>query len=316
MSNKSLKRKRKGLAHTQKNHLRSNREADKENDPGYASGNGDSTRSTASQPSRPIKPLPKSAQASAIIKKLTNQKYEKNRSIKNYKLQVAELQTKVADLEAENTSLKTVNATLASRLASASKSFQDLEEELRINKEKCSGVTYRLACAEQELFSLRRNTVEKVQAIQIEADRVIDQYAEELEKRRGRNAVLHREITRLKRRIARGPMQLQRAIIADRRQQAKQKKTSLRSKGIYTRVARSVAIILERSGCAQSRIGASLKEISRLLGVPLDFKMSRRTVRRCVIEAGVAASLQVGHMLSKAVCTCDSDNIFTSIYAI
>lgn len=262
---------------------------------------------------RPKKPLPQSAedhaenhaQQSAIIKQLTNQKYEKNRTIKKFKTRVSELEGKVAVLEADNTRLTSINAALYLELAAATGSLEALQNELYSNQEELARTTHLLMSADQELFNLRKETADKILALQGDADRVVDRYVEELEKRRGQSTVLHREIDRLKKRVARGPMQLQRAIIADRMKQARLKKNTLRSKGVYSQVSRSIAVVLERCGCAQRRIGEVLKEISRLLGVPLDFQMSRRTVRRCVLEVGVAATIQVGHMLSKAICKCD-----------
>ncbi|KLO04071.1 hypothetical protein SCHPADRAFT_841053, partial [Schizopora paradoxa] len=74
----------------------------------------------------------------------------------------------------------------------------------------------------------------------------------------------------------------------------------LMDKGRYIPQARAITVELLRGGCSQRSIGRTVKRVGELLGVPLKHEMSRRTVRRCVIEAGVAATVQVGYMLAQA----------------
>ncbi|TFK58365.1 hypothetical protein BDN72DRAFT_782188 [Pluteus cervinus] len=69
----------------------------------------------------------------------------------------------------------------------------------------------------------------------------------------------------------------------------------LMHKGIYTAQARGLARLLVSSGVAEKRVGAALKEIGNRLGVPVDRLMSKRTVGRTSVEAGVAGDIQLAY---------------------
>ncbi|KAJ2970264.1 hypothetical protein NUW54_g12767 [Trametes sanguinea] len=74
----------------------------------------------------------------------------------------------------------------------------------------------------------------------------------------------------------------------------------LREKGVYTPQARSLARALVRAGCAQDRVGMVIQLVAGALGVAVKAKMSTHTVRRAVIEGGIASDIQVGFELAHA----------------
>ncbi|KAJ7149121.1 hypothetical protein C8R46DRAFT_1310746, partial [Mycena filopes] len=57
---------------------------------------------------------------------------------------------------------------------------------------------------------------------------------------------------------------------------------------------RAIARILVSSGCKEGKVGDLMQDIARVFGVDLDRAMSRRTVRRAVLEGLVASQVQLG----------------------
>ncbi|KAK7036836.1 hypothetical protein R3P38DRAFT_3480612 [Favolaschia claudopus] len=56
---------------------------------------------------------------------------------------------------------------------------------------------------------------------------------------------------------------------------------------------RAIAQVLVSSGCKEGKIGDLIQDITRIVGVDLDRAMSRRTVRRAVLEGLVASQVQL-----------------------
>ncbi|KAJ7218685.1 hypothetical protein GGX14DRAFT_356795 [Mycena pura] len=57
---------------------------------------------------------------------------------------------------------------------------------------------------------------------------------------------------------------------------------------------RAIARVLVSSGCKEGKVGDLMQDIARVFGVDLDRAMSRRTVRRAVLEGLVASQVQLG----------------------
>ncbi|KAK6964721.1 hypothetical protein R3P38DRAFT_2392896, partial [Favolaschia claudopus] len=57
---------------------------------------------------------------------------------------------------------------------------------------------------------------------------------------------------------------------------------------------RAIARVLVTSGCKEGKVGDLIQDIARVFGVDLDRAMSRRTVRRAVLEGLVASQVQLG----------------------
>ncbi|KAJ7748889.1 hypothetical protein B0H16DRAFT_1725282 [Mycena metata] len=57
---------------------------------------------------------------------------------------------------------------------------------------------------------------------------------------------------------------------------------------------RAIARVLVLSGCKEGKVGDLMQDIARIFGVDLDRTMSRRTVRRAVLEGLVASQVQLG----------------------
>lgn len=70
-------------------------------------------------------------------------------------------------------------------------------------------------------------------------------------------------------------------------------------RGIYTQQTRGLARLMVSSGMAEAKVGAALQEIGRSLGISIKHKMSKRTVQRAILEAGVAADLQLAYEMAK-----------------
>ncbi|KAJ7712828.1 hypothetical protein DFH07DRAFT_763363, partial [Mycena maculata] len=57
---------------------------------------------------------------------------------------------------------------------------------------------------------------------------------------------------------------------------------------------RAIARVLVSCGCKEGQVGDLMQDIARIFGVDLDRAMSRRTVRRAVLEGLVASQVQLG----------------------
>jgi len=55
-----------------------------------------------------------------------------------------------------------------------------------------------------------------------------------------------------------------------------------------------------RTGTAEAKVGETLQEIGKSLGMTIKEKMSTRTVQRSTLELGMAADIQVAHEMAKA----------------
>ncbi|KAH9853436.1 hypothetical protein C2E23DRAFT_104109 [Lenzites betulinus] len=64
----------------------------------------------------------------------------------------------------------------------------------------------------------------------------------------------------------------------------------LKRKGVYTARARSLARLLLKAGCAQTKVGALMRNFGYALGVSMVGQMSSHTVRRVVYEGGRASN--------------------------
>ncbi|KAH9894908.1 hypothetical protein C8Q73DRAFT_645769 [Cubamyces lactineus] len=107
----------------------------------------------------------------------------------------------------------------------------------------------------------------------------------------------HRRTTRLlQRRVA---YLLTRFEVQTRAARSHVRAINLKEKGVYTAHARQLARLLVRAGCAPDKIGAVVQRFGRVFGIPIKGKMSGRTVRRAVAEAGKASDIQLGYELSK-----------------
>jgi hypothetical protein len=62
---------------------------------------------------------------------------------------------------------------------------------------------------------------------------------------------------------------------------------------------RGLARVLVLSGCKEGQIGTLMQDIAHIFGVDLDRAMSRRTVRRAVLEGLVASQVQLGAELQQ-----------------
>ncbi|KAF6743568.1 hypothetical protein DFP72DRAFT_1020212 [Ephemerocybe angulata] len=76
------------------------------------------------------------------------------------------------------------------------------------------------------------------------------------------------------------------------------RRARLKTKGAYNSLARSLACQLTFAGCAPEKIGPLIQKIALSFGVTVSHSMSRRTVKRCVLETLPAAEMQLSYELS------------------
>ena len=79
----------------------------------------------------------------------------------------------------------------------------------------------------------------------------------------------------------------------------------LTQKGIYTIQACTLARLMISTGTAEAKVGETLQEIGKNLGVDIQEKMSKRIVQRSILEIGVATDIQLGYKMAKL----DSKNL-------
>ena len=70
-------------------------------------------------------------------------------------------------------------------------------------------------------------------------------------------------------------------------------------KGVYDKRARSLARLLVNAGCAQDWVGKVIQAVLEMAGIECPDEMSRRTVKRAILEGGMLADMQIGHRLAK-----------------
>jgi DNA repair exonuclease SbcCD ATPase subunit len=74
----------------------------------------------------------------------------------------------------------------------------------------------------------------------------------------------------------------------------------LTHRGIYTKEARRLARYLSSVGTAEAKVGEAISAVGKVMGVEVDRVMDKRTVKRAVLESGVAAEIQLGYEMAKS----------------
>ena len=82
----------------------------------------------------------------------------------------------------------------------------------------------------------------------------------------------------------------------------------LRYKGRYTTQARAIARRLIASGTAESKVGPTIQDIGKMMGIEIKEVMSEQTAKRAVLEKGVAATIQLGYEMTK------TDSRWSNVY--
>lgn len=77
---------------------------------------------------------------------------------------------------------------------------------------------------------------------------------------------------------------------------------NMKSKGTYTLESRAIMRTLVSAGCAQKAVGSVIQSVGGLMGVNICNSVSKRTVRRAIIEGGVASTIQIGHAIAISKC--------------
>ncbi|KAJ7588757.1 hypothetical protein C8J56DRAFT_889521 [Mycena floridula] len=74
----------------------------------------------------------------------------------------------------------------------------------------------------------------------------------------------------------------------------------LKTKGAFTEKFQSLARTLVRNGCSANKVGPMMQAVGKALGISVSVAMSSRTVRRTILEGGIAAKLQLAYEVSHA----------------
>lgn len=74
----------------------------------------------------------------------------------------------------------------------------------------------------------------------------------------------------------------------------------LTHQGVYTKQARRLARYLSSVGTAEAKVGEAISAVGKVIGVEVDRIMDKRTVKRAVLESGVAAEIQLGYEMAKS----------------
>ncbi|KAF8148589.1 hypothetical protein B0H34DRAFT_828386 [Crassisporium funariophilum] len=74
----------------------------------------------------------------------------------------------------------------------------------------------------------------------------------------------------------------------------------LTHRGIYTKEARRLARYLLSVGTAEAKVGKAISAVGKVMGVEVNCVMDKRTVKRAVLESGVAAEIQLGYKMAKS----------------
>ncbi|KAJ7588345.1 hypothetical protein C8J56DRAFT_1050416 [Mycena floridula] len=74
----------------------------------------------------------------------------------------------------------------------------------------------------------------------------------------------------------------------------------LKTKGAFTEKFRSLARTLVRNGCSANKVGPMMQAVGKALGISVSVAMSSWTVRRTILEGGIAAKLQLAYEVSHA----------------
>jgi hypothetical protein len=74
----------------------------------------------------------------------------------------------------------------------------------------------------------------------------------------------------------------------------------IRERGVYNKRIRQLARYMASTGMAEAKVGEALKEVGKVFGITVKECMSKRTVQRCILEAGVAADIQLAYEIGKA----------------
>ncbi|KAJ7596261.1 hypothetical protein C8J56DRAFT_916945, partial [Mycena floridula] len=91
--------------------------------------------------------------------------------------------------------------------------------------------------------------------------------------------------------------------------------TRMKEKGIYTEKFRALARLLVQNGCSANKVGLMIRAVTKSLGLQMSskFTMSSRTVRRAILEGGIAGKLQLAFEISYSAFTASGDS--TSDYS-
>lgn len=116
------------------------------------------------------------------------------------------------------------------------------------------------------------------------------------------NKALAKRLRAATKRLARMHMSCERMLSRQRKKLSTRRILRLKANGIYSMSARSIARTLVGSGCAQKKVGPVIQAVGKALGIVVHDSMSKRTVRRAIIEGGVASTIQVGHTIVTAKC--------------
>ncbi|KAJ7730731.1 hypothetical protein B0H16DRAFT_1329757, partial [Mycena metata] len=105
---------------------------------------------------------------------------------------------------------------------------------------------------------------------------------------------LRKQIKSLKQRIRRSVRSVACTVARERK---KWSTVCVTKKGVYTVEVRKLARLMAGNGCTPDKVGSLMEKIGDFFGIHITKQMSGRTVRRVILEGGVAAKMQATYEL-------------------
>lgn len=165
-----------------------------------------------------------------------------------------------------------------------------------------------LSAAKLEILEVKKRAADSIFSsnsyltwVSQENSRVSTIQINELSRLATRNKRLTVKNIALKKRNQRCRVAIKRSLLREQRQKFKSR-LHMKLKGVYTQKSRALMRTLAISGCSQKNVGSVIQSVGDLMGVDIASTVSRRTVRRTLIEGGVASSIQVGHAIAQSNC--------------
>lgn len=130
--------------------------------------------------------------------------------------------------------------------------------------------------------------------LEFQNTRLLDDVQAADEARKTEATYLRKKNKALKMRVARTrASRLTAAEKANQRESKRHERFHLKNKGVVTDSTRALIRNLVKIGLSVGHVSAAIKEVANLLGVKLEGDIAPRSVRRIVLEGGIASEMQI-----------------------
>ncbi|KAF9020508.1 hypothetical protein BDZ89DRAFT_1138607 [Hymenopellis radicata] len=207
----------------------------------------------------------------------------------------ARLQKKVADLQREAKNAR-------DREKWHKKAKAALQRRLKEKDLKIANLYLRVQCAVAEALADKRQNLAKLEKLLNDANARLAKANEDSSqlqnlsfKQKSDLVLLRKTLHNLKCTVARGRRLRERVL--EKAHKAKLL-AKMKNKHAFKPQIRTLARTLVSCGCAEGKVGPLIKDVAAIFGVTIKKVMSRRTVRRIILEGLVMANVQLGHEMN------------------